>query len=501
MNEAIKLSELNGWVKRVINDAFPDKIWVIGEISEMKVNRNGHCYLNLIEKDEATDTVTAQARATIWSYTFRMLRPYFETTTGQILIEGIKVLVNVTVEFHELYGYSLNILDIDPTYTIGDMTRRRREIINRLINEGVADMNKELEFPLVPQKIAVISSETAAGYQDFNDHLIRNPSGYIFYTKLFPAVMQGLQAESSIIGALDRIYEYEDFFDVVVIIRGGGSQLDLSCFDNYNLAYHITQFPLPVITGIGHEKDNTIADLVAHTRLKTPTAVAEFLIGELAAFDLRLTESKEKLTDLVTEQLETANQKVERYARIYEPLIRSKINKYLQSLNRSAWQLNYLIKSSITDQRYFLDRRKENINRNSRQLLNSKLIELREISGLISSGLKIIVPVKSNRLKNYISVTGHLVGKKLANKLFDLEMAAQKVYLTDPVHILSKGYSITTLNGMVLKDSSWVAVNETIITTLHQGNLKSKILEKNIPGLQTVDDNNVKSPGTSKEKI
>jgi exodeoxyribonuclease VII large subunit len=292
MNEAIKLSELNGLVRKVVTDAFPEKIWVIGEISEMKINRNGHCYLNLIEKDEATDTVVAQARATIWSYTFRMLRPYFETTTGQILIEGLKVLVNVSVEFHELYGYSLNIQDIDPTYTLGDMARRRREIIARLTDEGVLDMNKEVEFPLAPQKIAVISSETAAGYRDFTDHLLNNPAGYIFYPKLFPAVMQGSQTEISVIEALDHIYEYEDLFDVVVIIRGGGSQIDLSCFDNYNLAYHITQFPLPVITGIGHEKDNTIVDLVAHTRLKTPTAVAEFLIGEVAGFDQQIEEAR-----------------------------------------------------------------------------------------------------------------------------------------------------------------------------------------------------------------
>ncbi len=476
MSEAIKLSELNGLVKKVVTEAFPDKIWVIGEISEMKVNRNGHCYLNLVEKDETTDTILAQARATIWSYTFRMLRPYFETTTGQILIEGLKVMVNVSVEFHELYGYSLNILDIDPTYTIGDMARRRREIINRLTNEGVADMNKELEFPLVPQKIAVISSETAAGYQDFTDHLLNNPTGYKFYPRLFPAVMQGLQAESSIIEALDHIYEYEDFFDVVVIIRGGGSQLDLSCFDNYNLAYHITQFPLPVVTGIGHEKDNTITDLVAHTRLKTPTAVAEFLIGEVAAFDQHLDEAREKFTDLVVEQLEEANQKVEHLARMYGPLIRAKLNRNVQMLNQSIWQLDHLIKSFITDHNYQLDRREETCKRNARQTVVMRSNELRELTGLISSGLRIIIPMTMNRLKNNISTTGHFIRKRLANESFNLELAAQKVYLTDPRRVLERGYSITTLNGTVIKDSRQVVENDTIITILHQGKLKSKIL-------------------------
>ncbi len=476
MNEAIKLSELNGLVKRVVTEAFPDKIWVIGEISEMKVNRTGHCYLNLIEKDESTDTIIAQARATIWSYTFRMLRPYFETTTGQVLIEGLKVLVNVSVEFHELYGYSLNILDIDPTYTIGDMARRRGEIMTRLINEGVADMNKEVEFPLVPQKIAVISSETAAGYQDFTDHLLNNPAGYVFYPKLFPAAMQGLQAESSIIEALEHIFRYEDFFDVVVIIRGGGSQFDLSCFDNYNLAYHITQFPLPVITGIGHEKDNTIADLVAHTRLKTPTAVAEFLIGEVAAFDQHLEEAKNRFTDIVTGQLEEANQKVEQLARMYGTLIRAKINRNIQILNRSAWKIDYLIKSSITELKNRLERKAEICKRVSKQMIISKSNELRELTGLISSGLKVIIPLKTNQLKSNISSVHQFIRKRLTKESFNLEFSSQKVYLTDPKRVLERGYSITTLNGKVVKDSSQVAVDETIMTTLHKGNLWSKVI-------------------------
>lgn len=476
MNEAIKLSELNGLVKKVITEAFPDKIWVIGEISEMKVNRSGHCYLNLVEKDETTENILAQARATIWSYTFKMLSPYFETTTGQVLIEGLKVLVNVSVEFHELYGYSLNILDIDPTYTIGDMAMRRREIITRLNSEGVAEMNKELEFPLVPQKIAVISSETAAGYQDFTDHLLNNPAGYKFYPRLFPVVMQGMQAESSILEALDHIYKFEDFFDVVVIIRGGGSQLDLSCFDNYNIAYHITQFPLPVVTGIGHEKDITITDLVAHTQLKTPTAVAEFLIGEVSAFDQHLDEAREKFTNLVTEQLEEANQKIERLAMTYGPMSRTKISTNSQFLNQRARHLDYLIKSSIKDHEYILDRKMEALKQSIRQVITSKSSSLRELGGLISSGLRMIIPVKKNQLKNNITATGYLAAKRLTRESFHLEFAVQKVYLTDPKHVLARGYSITIHNGVVLKDSHQVVEDDTIVTILHQGKLKSKIL-------------------------
>jgi exodeoxyribonuclease VII large subunit len=479
MNSVLKLSELNGMVRRVVTDSFPDKLWVIGEISEMKVNRNGHCYLNLIEKEEASDTVVAQAKAAIWSYTFRMLRPYFETATGQVLVEGLKVLVSVSVEFHELYGYSLNIQDIDPTYTIGDMARRRREIIARLTDEGVVDMNKEVEFPYVPQKIAVISSETAAGYQDFTNQLMSNQAGYVFYPRLFPAVMQGSQAEASIIDALDQIYRYEDFFDVVVIIRGGGSQLDLSCFDNYNLAYHITQFPLPVITGIGHEKDNTIVDMVAHTRLKTPTAVAEFLIGEVARYELNLNEAEEKLISSVREQLAKANQMVDRLARIYGPLIRAKMNRNSQILNQTAWQLNHLIKSSITDHKYVIDRKKESLHRSTRHLVAIQSYELKEMAGLISSGLRIIIPVKMNQLKSRISSTRLFIRERLAKESFNLELASQKAYFTDPRHVLARGYSITTHNGIVLKESSKVEIDDIIETMLLKGTLLSKVTVNN----------------------
>lgn len=474
----MKLSELNSLVRKVVTDTFPDKLWVIGEISEMKTNRNGHCYLVLVEKDVLTDAVIAQARATIWSYTFRMLRPYFETTTGQLLIEGLKVLVSVSVEFHELYGYSLNIHDIDPTYTLGDMARRRREIIARLTDEGVVDMNKEVEFPYVPQKIAVISSETAAGYQDFTNQLANNQGGYVFYPKLFPAVMQGSQAESSIVDALDHIYLYEEFFDVVVIIRGGGSQIDLSCFDNYNLAYHITQFPLPVITGIGHEKDNTIVDLVAHTRLKTPTAVAEFLIGAVARFDLHLEEIEEKIIDSVHEQLEEANQKVDRLARLYGPVIRAKMNRSNQILNQTAWQIDHLIKSSITDRKYLLERKEEALLRNTRQLVALKSNKLKEMAGLISSGLKIIIPMKMNQLKNSISSTGYSVRKRMVNEIHLLELSAQKAYLTDPKHLLARGYSITTHNGMILKNTSGIFIDDIIETNLYEGTLISRVLNK-----------------------
>ena len=278
------LYQLNQRIKQQLSEAFGHPQWVIAEISEINTNRSGHCYLELIEKSADNDQIIAKARATIWSFTYRMLKPYFETTTGQVLTHGLKVLVKATVEFHEVFGLSLNISDIDPSYTMGDMARRRREIILRLEEEGIAQMNKEIELALVPQKIAIISSPSAAGYEDFKKQLDQNPRRYKIYHHLFPAVMQGKDAEQSIIHALDRVFEHDLFFDAVAIIRGGGSTADLLCFDGYELAANVAQFPIPVLTGIGHERDESVVDLVSHTRLKTPTAVAEFIINTIDGF-------------------------------------------------------------------------------------------------------------------------------------------------------------------------------------------------------------------------
>lgn len=256
--EAISLYELNNRIKQTLKASFADSVWITAEITEVQLNRSGHCYLQLADKREQEDSIVATARGTIWAFTFRTLRPYFETTTGRQLEKGMKVLLNVEVVFHELYGYSLNIRDIDPTYTIGDLERKKREILAQLEADGVIDMNRELEFPVLPKTIAVISSPTAAGLGDFMNQLQTNPYGYRFQVKLFPAIMQGDKTTDSVIAALERIYEYESVFDVVVIIRGGGSQTDLGCFDSYEMAANIAQFPLPVIAGIGHERDETI---------------------------------------------------------------------------------------------------------------------------------------------------------------------------------------------------------------------------------------------------
>ena len=290
MTEKVTLTELQLIIRDSLYMALPDSYWVIAEISELKENNAGHCYLELIEKNPDDKNVRARIRAIIWSKRFRFLKAFFENSTGESLREGIRILVKAKIEYHELYGLSLIISDIDPAFTIGEMAVKRQLIIKRLEQDGVLSMNKELPFPLVPQRIAVISSKNAAGYSDFINHLNDNGFGYIFHTALFESSLQGTETEQSVISALDKIAINSQFFDVVVIIRGGGSQSDLSWFDNYNIAYHVTQFPLPVITGIGHEKDISITDMVASRALKTPTAVADFLIDSVAGTENHIIE-------------------------------------------------------------------------------------------------------------------------------------------------------------------------------------------------------------------
>ena len=476
MNERLKLSELNGLVKKAVSDTFTAPIWIIAEISELKTNRSGHCYLALIEKDDNGDTILAQARATIWSYTFRMLKPYFETTTGQQFVEGLKVLVSVSVEFHELYGYSLNIRDIDPTYTLGDMARRRIEIIARLKADGVSEMNKELEIPLVPQKIAVISSSTAAGFQDFVDQLTNNPKGYQFHFKLFPAIMQGNQAESSIIGALEQIYLYEVFFDVVVIIRGGGSQADLSCFDNYNLAYFITQFPLPVITGIGHEKDDSIVDFVAHTRLKTPTAVAEFLIGSVSRFEICLDELSISFRAGVDELLSSAKNTIDQFSRVLAPITREKITKKQVQLKQTVWKIDSSVKMYIKFNNAQIERKEEFVRHEFLIFIQQRIRFLEKISRQLSSSILRLTTGKTQQLRREWQQIEKLIVGIISEKRHHLELSCQQAKLTDPHNILARGYSITLYNGLALKNATKVK-NETIIETrLYDGSIISKII-------------------------
>ncbi|MBN2668383.1 MAG: exodeoxyribonuclease VII large subunit [Bacteroidales bacterium] len=301
--ESISLLALQQSIKTALEINFNDYVWVHAELNEVMENRNGHCYIELAEK-QATQLV-AKARATIWSSTFRLLKPYFETTTGMPFQSGIKVSLKVSVEFHELYGISLNVKDIDPAYTVGELQIEKQKIIRKLEEDGVIDMNKDTFLPGVIQRIAIISSSTAAGFGDFIHQLEQNVSAYIFKWELFDAQMQGQNAASSVVSALEKIYQKINDFDVVVIIRGGGAKLDLKAFDDYELVFHITQFPLPVLTGIGHERDESIADMVAYQSFKTPTAVAAFLIEQCNVFENALDQLSEDIA-LASRQMLTA---------------------------------------------------------------------------------------------------------------------------------------------------------------------------------------------------
>ena len=302
---SISLSELSLQIQEALKLNFGMPVWIRAEISELRENYNGNCYLELIEKDQNSETILAKSKATVWASTYRMLKPYFESSTGQVLRSGLNVLVAVSVEYHAVYGFSLNVRDINPTYTLGEMAAQRLKIIRQLEEDGVSDMNKLLSMPELPQRIAIISSATAAGYDDFCDQLKQTKSGFVFYKKLFQAVMQGEQAQKSIITALEKIYEHIDLFDVVVIIRGGGATTDLACFDSYELAINCAQFPLPIIAGIGHQRDVSILDLIAHTSVKTPTAAAEFLISKLQLVEDNLMKIAQNIQFEVNSRLES----------------------------------------------------------------------------------------------------------------------------------------------------------------------------------------------------
>ena len=282
------LSVLNAMVREAIEIELPDEYWVEAELSECR-EHSGHCYMELTEKDEHTNTPIARASAKCWRQTWQLVMPAFERATGQPLRAGMKVLLKVYAQFHEAYGFSWIVTDIDANYTLGDMARKRQEIIRQLKKEGVFDLQRELRIPLFSQRIAVISAAGAAGYGDFVRQLEDNEYGFHFEITLFPAVMQGEQVEQSVIAALEEIYaqsqeltaKSQQPFDVVCILRGGGATADLSGFDTLALAEHVAQFPLPIITGIGHDRDESILDMVSHTRVKTPTAAAAFLIDNL----------------------------------------------------------------------------------------------------------------------------------------------------------------------------------------------------------------------------
>ena len=453
--ERITLLELNQQVRDGIKRHLPDNYWVIAEISEIKINRRGHCYLDLIEKDELAEKILAKARAIIWANHFRMLQPYFETTTGKELTAGLKILINVSVEFHELYGYSLFVWDIEPSYTLGELARQKIETIKRIEEEGIYNMNKELPFPTVPQKIAVISSQNAAGYNDFMEQLNNNPYGYVFYPKLFPAFMQGDEVKSSIIHCLEKIYEQEDFFDVAAIIRGGGAQSDLSYFDQYELAANIAQFPLPVVTGIGHEKDESVVDLIAHTKLKTPTAVADFIVSKTYEFEQEIFRQRDQFVEFVNNYLHKRRQYLDQTSYKIVPLAKNTLDRA-----RGNIKLRY--------QR--LQHASENLLRNRHHALMTHRHKISNLSFSLVKQEKYEASIKQQKLKKSVS-------KYVKDKKQHIDNLEKAVSYLDPENVLKRGFSITQKEGKVIKDKASLKKGDVITTYFYKGNIDSKVID------------------------
>lgn len=461
--EKLSISELQSIIRDSLYIAFPDTLWIIAEISEIKENYAGHCYLELIEKQKDGNNIKARIRAIIWCKKYSFLKSYFLNVTGQSLICGLKIMVKAKVEYHELYGLSLDILDIDPAYTIGELSAKRQLIIRQLEEEGIFEMNREMSLPSVIRKIAIISSRNAAGYTDFLNHLTNNNYGYFFYTTLFESPMQGPETESGIVKALDRIAEHRDIFDIAVIIRGGGSQVDLSWFDNYNIAYHITQFPIPVITGIGHDKDRSVTDMVAFEALKTPTAVADFLIDHNASFEIHLNDLWSGIKRSSLEVVEKNRMIADSYGLRLFPLTRNLISKIHERLSDKIIRL---VKTGT-------------------QFVNKTIVDITGQQSRLNSATKTcllrkgdLISAKENQMKpktmNYLSS----VSLKLTNYQKNLE-------ILKPENVLKRGYTITLRNGLIIKSSKMIGQGD-IITTQFSDGILSSIVES-----QTENEQNI----------
>ncbi|OEK01668.1 exodeoxyribonuclease VII large subunit [Roseivirga sp. 4D4] len=402
----LTLFELNNLIKTQLEANLDPSYWVVAEISELRVNQKGHCYLELVEKEN--NFIQAKMRANIWSYTYRTLSAQFEQTTGTPLKAGIKVLFNLTINFHEVYGLSLTVNDIDPNYTIGERSRLREQTIKRLESEDLLNKNKSLALPIVPQKVAVISSNTAAGYGDFIEQLNNNSDNYSFYTQLFPALMQGNEAVISIRKALKEIHESKTSFDATIIIRGGGAQADLDCFDTYELARAIALFPLPILTGIGHERDQTVADLVAHTSLKTPTAVAEFLITGMSHFDNLLYDYLYRIEKEYKTRLNTEQQKLHYLSSRIDHSAKEILQSHDHGLAQKALSLKHL------SERH-LEREKSLINRLDQQLT------LINPSTILSKGYSLTLKNGKSVMTQKIEI-GDILEIRAANKTINSQV-------------------------------------------------------------------------------
>jgi exodeoxyribonuclease VII large subunit len=454
MAEKLSLTELQFIIRDALYMSLPDLYWVIAEISELNENQTGHCYLELIEKQADDKNIKSRARGIIWSSRYRFLKSFFENITGESLRTGLKVLIKVKVEYHEIYGLSLIISDIDPAFTIGEMAVRKQLIIKQLEQEGVFGMNKELDFPLFPRRIAVISSKNAAGYTDFINHLRHNSYGYIFYTALVESAMQGAETEHGIIGSLNKIAENDKLFDLVVIIRGGGSQTDLSWFDNYNIAYHITQFPLPVITGIGHEKDLSVTDMVAYTALKTPTAVADYIIDSVAQVENHLVEMSMEIKNLSQLIVEKNKTRIEYSKMRLLPLSKIMISDIKEKLSGKIIEI---------------------INIGKKYVYKAGMLTATQRSQLLSA-VKSYSVIKKSYIEDVSHKLNTLTLSDINNKNKILSSLANTLNILKPENVLQRGFTITSLNGKILKRSDQVTEEDIIDTQFSDGKVKSKVV-------------------------
>ncbi len=427
--EALSLYELNSLVRGTLEMTFDRAYWLAAELSEIRVAANGHCYVEFVEKDKRGNALIAKARGNIWRGTYDLLAIHFEKETGRRLAAGMKVLLEVVPTFHELYGYSLNVTDIDPTYTMGDLARRRKEILAQLDADGVLTLNKELELPRPLRRIACISSGSAAGYGDFCDQLAQ--SGYAFRTRLFSATMQGDGVEQSIIAALNRIADEADAWDTVVIIRGGGAVSDLNGFDTYDLAANVAQFPLPILTGIGHERDDTVIDLVAHTRLKTPTAVAAFLVER----------QREEVKTL-------------------EELERSLLAAAALLLTQEKSRLQHIAHRFEIAASHYIGNERERLLRLGTQMESLTLQKLQAQRALLESLSARLLPTLRQRLDVERQKLGYM--EKLLR-------------LAGPERILNMGFSLTLKNGKAVRDVRQLSPGDKVLTRFAQGCIESRV--------------------------
>ena len=430
----LSLHELTQRIAAVVNSSFEEPIWIVAELSDVRVAANGHCYMTLIEKEPRRGTTLASVRGMIWANRWWLLRDSFEQQTGQSFASGLKVMIQVQVSMHELYGLSLNILDIDPTYTLGELARRRLEILKQLKEEGVIDMNRELPFPILPRRIAIISAEGAAGYGDFLKQLSQNTFGLKFYCHLFPATMQGQQTESSVIAALERIFEVQDYFDVVVIIRGGGATVDLASFDSYQLAFNVANFPIPVITGIGHDRDETVLDHVAHTSVKTPTAAAALLIDRMAEQLQKVLDLQEEIKDHVERRMNDERQRLQRFG---------------------------------------------NAIRNTHVTLTQQISRLEMMGQKIQGSAHQRILRENNRLEMMSQTIRLHIGQHMQRDKDKLSFFEKTIQMAQPDNILKRGFSITRLDGHAVKSASSVPQGSMLKIQTADGELTAQAVENN----------------------